>query len=95
MLESLAPQLDLDLRLDQPAIASAGLSLDKTVKLDVKSVTADNGPENAEHALIAAILNLQFYFCHPYHSWEKGTVENTNKEIRKDLPKGSDISKYP
>ena len=34
------------------------------------------------------------YFCHPYHSWEKGTVENSNGYVRRDIPKGSDISKY-
>ena len=57
----------------------------------VKSITADNGPENAEHALIAAILDLQFYFCHPYHSWEKGTVENRNGIIRRYLPRKTDL----
>jgi len=57
----------------------------------VKSITADNGPENAEHALIAAMLDLQFYFCHPYHSWEKGTVENRNGIIRRYLPRKTDL----
>ena len=40
----------------------------------VKSITADNGPENAEHEKIALVLSSDFFFCHPYHSWEKGTV---------------------
>jgi len=31
------------------------------------------------------------YFCHPYHSWEKGTVENTNGRIRRYIPKGVSI----
>ena len=60
----------------------------------VKSITADNGPENAEHALIAAILDLQFFFCHPYHSWEKGTVENRNGIIRRYLPRKTDLSTW-
>jgi IS30 family transposase len=60
----------------------------------VKSITADNGPEKAEHALIAAILNLRFYFCHPYHSWEKGTVENRNGVIRRYLPRKTDLSTW-
>ena len=43
---------------------------------------------------LETILGVNIYFCHPYHSWEKGTVENTNKHIRKYIPKGSNISKY-
>lgn len=60
----------------------------------VKSITADNGPENAEHAMIAAILDLQFFFCHPYHSWEKGTVENRNGVIRRYLLRKTDLSTW-
>lgn len=32
------------------------------------------------------------YFCHAYHSWEKGTVENRNKAIRRFFPKGTDFN---
>jgi len=39
-------------------------------------------------------LGVDIYFCHPYHSWEKGSVENANREIRKFIPKGSDMSQY-
>jgi IS30 family transposase len=35
----------------------------------VKSITADNGPENAEHKKIALVLSSEFFFCHPYRSW--------------------------
>lgn len=60
----------------------------------VKSITADNGSENAEHTTIAAILSSDFFFCHPYHSWEKGTVENRNGVIRRYLPRSTDLSKW-
>jgi transposase, IS30 family len=53
----------------------------------VKSITFDNGKENAEHQLIASQLKCKTYFCHPYHSWEKGTVENTIGLVRQYLPK--------
>lgn len=36
-------------------------------------------------------LKLTMYFCHAYHSWEKGTVENTNKRVRRFIPKGQSI----
>lgn len=52
------------------------------------TLTADNGSENTNHQEIATKLELSFYFCHSYRSWEKGTVENTNGRIRRYIPKG-------
>lgn len=60
----------------------------------VASITADNGPENAEHGKIARNLSTNFFFCHPYHSWEKGTVENRNGVIRRYLPRSTDLSEW-
>ena len=57
-----------------------------------QSITYDNGTENTEHTLINKKLATQSYFCEPYHSWEKGTVEQTNGLIRRILPKGTDFS---
>lgn len=68
-------------------------SLSKVDKPIVRSVTADNGGENTNHQAITKDLNIKFYFCHPYHSWEKGTVENTIKRIRRYLPKGTGLRK--
>ncbi len=53
-----------------------------------KTVTTDNGAENTNHKEITSSLNMAVYFCHAYHSWEKGTVENTNGRIRRYIPKG-------
>lgn len=39
-------------------------------------------------------LQIKTYFCRPYHSWEKGTIENTNGRIRRFIPKGADLSTY-
>lgn len=58
------------------------------------SITSDNGLENAHHEEIAERLKCKFYFCHPYSSWEKGSVENRIGVIRMFIPKGVDISKY-
>jgi len=52
-----------------------------------QSITYDNGPENAEHQLLNESLNMRSWFCEPYHSWEKGQVENTNGLIRRFVPK--------
>ena len=40
---------------------------------------------------LEALLQAQIYFCHPYHSWEKGLVENTNRWIRQFIPKKTNL----
>lgn len=58
------------------------------------SLTLDNDIVFRKHEELGELLGKPVYFCHPYHSWEKGAVENTNKLIRQYIPKGSDISRY-
>jgi len=58
----------------------------------VKTITADNGKEFAKHMLISRHLNVDFFFAHPYSSWERGTNENTNGLIRQYLPKSRNLS---
>ena len=60
----------------------------------INTLTLDNDIVFKRHKELSRILGVPVYFCHPYHSWEKGGVENTNKLIRRYIPKGSDISKY-
>ena len=57
-----------------------------------KTVTMDNGTENAEHQEITAAIGIECYFAHPYASWERGTNENINGLIRWYLPKGTDFN---
>ena len=52
------------------------------------SVTFDNGKEFAQHEALARRLGLDVYFAKPYHSWERGTNENTNGLIRRLHPAG-------
>ena len=67
-------------------------SIAKAKKPIVRSVTADNGSENTNHKDISKDLNVPVYFCHPYHSWEKGTEENTIGRIRRYIPKGTPLT---
>jgi IS30 family transposase len=59
----------------------------------VLTITGDNGKEFAEHEQIASNLDADFFFARPYHSWERGTNENTNGLIRQYFPKKTDFSK--
>jgi transposase, IS30 family len=55
------------------------------------TMTFDNGKEFAEHAILAQRTGLAIYFAHPYCSWERGTIENTNGLLRQFFPKGTDF----
>jgi len=55
------------------------------------TITADNGKEFSGHKDISKALEVDFYFAHPYSSWERGTNENTNGLIRQYLPKGTEF----
>jgi IS30 family transposase len=59
------------------------------------SITTDNDILFRYHKQLEQALGVPFYFCHPYSSWEKGSVENFNGQARKYIRKGSDISQYP
>lgn len=61
---------------------------------EMKTATIDNDILFRMHKTLEKLLGIKIYFCHPYHSWEKGSIENTNKFIRKFIPKGDDLSKY-
>jgi IS30 family transposase len=61
--------------------------------LPVKTITSDNGREFAQHQAVAARLSADFYFAHPYSSWERGINENTNGLVRQYFPKKSEFSK--
>lgn len=56
-----------------------------------RSITYDNGSENVEHEAVNETLGTKSYFCAPYHSWEKGTVENRIGLARYYVPKKTDI----
>lgn len=58
-----------------------------------RTITYDNGMENTQHGDINAILGTKSYFCAPYHSWEKGSVENVIGLVRIFFPKGTDFGK--
>ena len=57
------------------------------------SITYDNGSENTEHIRTNKVLGTKSYFCEPFHSWERGTVENTIGLVRRFFPKKTDFAK--
>jgi len=57
-----------------------------------QTLTLDNGHENAGYKIITSNLGTKCYFARPYHSWERGTNENTNGLIRYYFPKKTDFA---
>lgn len=76
---------------NKTADATAAALCARLSELPVRSITADNGAENALHEKVSTTFKAPFFFCHPYHSWEKGTVENRNGIVRRYLPQNTDL----
>jgi IS30 family transposase len=53
------------------------------------TMTTDNGTEFTDHKTIAKELDINYYFAHPYASYERGSIENLNGLIRQYIPKGT------
>jgi IS30 family transposase len=60
-----------------------------------KTLTLDNGAEFAYSRLIELerrYEGLKLYYCDPYAAWQKGSVENSNRDARWYIPKGTDFA---
>lgn len=68
--------------------ASAALGRAVIAIGQVKTITLDNGTEFHDYERVERAFGVEVYFATPYHSWERGTNENTNGLIRQYLPKG-------
>lgn len=62
----------------------------------IQSITTDNGSEfldyNGLRRSIHGGTRFDIYYCHSYASWEKGTIERSNRIIRRFFPKGTDFT---
>jgi IS30 family transposase len=59
-----------------------------------RSVTFDNGPEVARHQKLQEDLTMQSSFCDPQSPWQRGSLENANGLLRRDLPRKPELSSY-
>jgi transposase, IS30 family len=56
------------------------------------TITSDNGTEFTDHQTISEKLAIDYYFAHPYASYERGSIENLNGLVRQYIPKGTDFT---
>jgi IS30 family transposase len=72
------------------AVHSADIK--QQIRLGLRQFSYDHGHENVPHEKVNAALGTESFFCEPYHSWEKGSVENSIGLIRRYYPDRSDLS---
>ena len=80
---------------DAQQLAMATIDCLQEWKPLLKTITADNGKEFAEHQMIAKKLNIEFFFAEPYASWQRGSNENYNRLVRQYIPKKVDFDCIP
>ena len=69
------------------AVARTAVLLLAPYKGKIRSITTDNGTEFRDHQYITERLGARVYFADPYASWQKGTIEYSNKLIRQYVRK--------
>ena len=74
-------------------VAALGRMIARKALGRVRSVTTDNGCEFLDPGKIKAALGCNVYYTRAYASWEKGSVENCNRFVRRWYPKGTDFGK--
>ena len=74
-------------RREAEPVSAAIIEMLRAHKASCLTITFDNGKEFADHAFMASCLKADVYFARPYHSWERGTNENTNGLLRQFFPK--------
>lgn len=70
---------------------AAAAALSKVPSRYCQTLTLDNGMEMQSYELLERLASIQVFFAYPYHSWERGTNENTNGLLRQYFPKGSNL----
>lgn len=59
-----------------------------------RSITFDNGAEFAKHQELQENLDMETFFCDPHSPWQRGSIENANGLLRRDLPRKTDLADY-
>jgi IS30 family transposase len=81
-------------KLKDKSMKEVNRALIKVIReFNIKTITLDNGSEYHDYRRIERLTGVTFYFAAPYHSWERGTSENTNGLIRQYIPRRSSMAR--
>jgi transposase, IS30 family len=56
-----------------------------------RTITHDNGGDFARHEAVTDAIGLVGYFCDPHSPWQRGSIENANGRLRRDLPRKTSL----
>lgn len=73
---------------------AVGRALDPLPRAARQTITFDNGGEFADHQGLERRIGIRTFFCDPHAPWQRGTIENTNGLLRRDMPRKTDITGY-
>ena len=59
-----------------------------------KTITLDNGSEFAQHRKLEQKTGVRAFFCEPHSPWQRGSIENGNGRVRRDLPRKTDLQNW-
>ena len=59
-----------------------------------RTITCDNGGEFALHTTVTAAIGLRAFFCDPHSPWQRGSIENSNGRLRRELPRKTSLPDY-
>ena len=59
-----------------------------------RTITHDNGGEFAQHEAVTDAIGLSAYFCDPHSPWQRGSIENANGRLRRELPRKTALTEY-
>ena len=57
------------------------------------SITFDQGSEWAQWETIAATYGIDVWFCDPHSPWQRGQIENQNRQWRWWFPRGTNLAR--
>jgi len=81
---------------DRSTAAVNALVVQLLLGVPIESLTLDNDLSFQKHEELSKLLGVLVYFCHPFASSEKGSVENRNGKVRiLGIPKRTDLSQVP
>lgn len=81
----------LSAKTSEATVNAVAARMNALPKKTRRTLTLDNGPENSDWQSLEAATGMKVFHEHPYHSWERGTNENTNGLIRDYFPKKTDF----
>jgi IS30 family transposase len=59
----------------------------------LKSLSFDQGSEWAQWETVAVTYGIDCWFCEPHSPWQRGQIENLNRQYRWWFPRGTDLGR--